>query len=201
MSETDCDTQFLTCVGFFFLLLHKKGKPGKAAPKGKQSSPKGKPVGGTRPADSVSSVQVKGPAPIQEPDEGNIDPKYISPKWTIKLAYMFHDAVYHFSTGNFLWMTRLSFCVCPKVVCCKWHCLVTNRVWRHVNSYLLSAVMYSSDEYSAAAASLLRQFRSKFTSLVIPCHVASGKCANPGELPYRFGTFSHLHYSRLGACI
>ncbi len=43
-----------------------------------------------------------------------------------------------------------------------------------------------SDEYAAAQASLLRQFKGKFETFKIPCYVASGKCANPGELPYRY---------------
>ncbi|ELU13530.1 hypothetical protein CAPTEDRAFT_225037, partial [Capitella teleta] len=41
-----------------------------------------------------------------------------------------------------------------------------------------------SDEYCAAAASLVRQYNSQFNSFVIPCHVASGKCSHPGELDY-----------------
>lgn len=44
----------------------------------------------------------------------------------------------------------------------------------------------SSPAYAAAKASLLRQYRGSFRTVTIPCYVASGKCGNPGELPYRY---------------
>lgn len=46
--------------------------------------------------------------------------------------------------------------------------------------------IYSTPAYAAALGSLLRQYKSSFRTYVIPCYVASGKCANPGELPYRY---------------
>ena len=45
--------------------------------------------------------------------------------------------------------------------------------------------IFSSAAYAAAVGSLLRQFKGKFNSFVVPCFVASGECTNPGELPYR----------------
>ena len=43
----------------------------------------------------------------------------------------------------------------------------------------------SSDEYAAAHASLLRQFKGHFQTVFVPCYVASGKCGDPGKLEYR----------------
>ena len=63
------------------ILLHisyQKGKPGKPPPKGKQSPSKAKTVGVGKPTDTSSSSQIKGPTPVQEPDEDKVDPKYVT---------------------------------------------------------------------------------------------------------------------------
>ncbi|KAI0214111.1 Cilia- and flagella-associated protein 74 [Lamellibrachia satsuma] len=41
-----------------------------------------------------------------------------------------------------------------------------------------------SDEFVAAQASLIRQYSNNFDTFVVPCYVASGNCANPGQLSY-----------------
>ncbi|CAH1773330.1 unnamed protein product [Owenia fusiformis] len=46
------------------------------------------------------------------------------------------------------------------------------------------AIDPNSDGYASAHGSLLRTWKPHFKTFVIPCYVASGKCANPGELPY-----------------
>ncbi|XP_071146387.1 cilia- and flagella-associated protein 74-like isoform X1 [Mytilus edulis] len=48
----------------------------------------------------------------------------------------------------------------------------------------LENITKDTPAYAAALGSLLRQYRSCFRTYVIPCYVASGKCGNPGELPY-----------------
>ncbi|XP_078615785.1 cilia- and flagella-associated protein 74-like [Branchiostoma floridae x Branchiostoma japonicum] len=46
------------------------------------------------------------------------------------------------------------------------------------------AVDPSSDEYAAARAALMRNYRGRFNSYTVPCFVASGECGDPGKLPY-----------------
>ncbi|KAK3105163.1 hypothetical protein FSP39_018521 [Pinctada imbricata] len=48
----------------------------------------------------------------------------------------------------------------------------------------LENISKDSPEYAGALASLLRQYRGDFQTYTIPCYVATGKCGNPGELPY-----------------
>ncbi|XP_076472381.1 cilia- and flagella-associated protein 74-like isoform X2 [Babylonia areolata] len=47
-----------------------------------------------------------------------------------------------------------------------------------------STISTESAEYKAAIGSLVRQFKGNFSTVVIPCYVASGSTGNPGELPY-----------------
>lgn len=42
-----------------------------------------------------------------------------------------------------------------------------------------------SDEYASAHSTLLRQFEGDFQTYIIPCYIASGPCAKPGDLKYR----------------
>ncbi|XP_078697450.1 cilia- and flagella-associated protein 74-like [Branchiostoma floridae x Branchiostoma belcheri] len=46
------------------------------------------------------------------------------------------------------------------------------------------AIDPNSDEYAAARAALMRNYRGHFNSYTIPCFVASGECGDPGKLPY-----------------
>ncbi|CAH1239266.1 Hypp5775 [Branchiostoma lanceolatum] len=46
------------------------------------------------------------------------------------------------------------------------------------------AIDPSSDEYAAARAALMRNYRGRFHSYTVPCFVASGECGDPGKLPY-----------------
>ncbi|KAL3862108.1 hypothetical protein ACJMK2_008101 [Sinanodonta woodiana] len=46
------------------------------------------------------------------------------------------------------------------------------------------SISKDSAAYAASIGSLLRQFKGKFNSFVIPCYVASGTCGNPGETKY-----------------
>lgn len=48
----------------------------------------------------------------------------------------------------------------------------------------LENITKDTPAYAAALGSLLRQYKSSFKTYVIPCYIASGKCGNPGELPY-----------------
>ncbi|ESO90474.1 hypothetical protein LOTGIDRAFT_123206, partial [Lottia gigantea] len=42
----------------------------------------------------------------------------------------------------------------------------------------------SSSAYSAAIGSLLRQYKGKFNTYVVPCYIGSGPCGDPGSLKY-----------------
>ena len=42
-----------------------------------------------------------------------------------------------------------------------------------------------SDEYASDHSTLLRQFEGAFQTYIIPCYIASGPCAKPGDLKYR----------------
>lgn len=55
---------------------------------------------------------------------------------------------------------------------------------RPISPPTLETITKDSPAYAAAKASLLRQYRGSFRTVTIPCYVASGKCGNPGELPY-----------------
>ena len=57
--------------------------------------------------------------------------------------------------------------------------------WALAHSSSCCICYFSTPAYAAALGSLLRQYKSSFKTYVIPCYIASGKCGNPGELPYR----------------
>ncbi|XP_061162453.1 cilia- and flagella-associated protein 74-like [Saccostrea echinata] len=55
---------------------------------------------------------------------------------------------------------------------------------RPITPPTVDTISKDSPAYASAKASLLRQYRGSFRTVTIPCYVASGKCGNPGELPY-----------------
>ncbi|XP_056018167.1 cilia- and flagella-associated protein 74-like isoform X2 [Ostrea edulis] len=55
---------------------------------------------------------------------------------------------------------------------------------RPITPPTIDTISKDSPAYASARANLLRQYRGSFRSFRIPCYVASGKCGNPGELPY-----------------
>ncbi|XP_062567014.1 cilia- and flagella-associated protein 74-like isoform X2 [Saccostrea cucullata] len=55
---------------------------------------------------------------------------------------------------------------------------------RAITPPTVETITKDSPAYASAKASLLRQYRGSFRTVTIPCYVASGKCGNPGELPY-----------------
>lgn len=83
-------------------------------------------------------------------------------------------------------MHRTKFKPCRHIKKIDLHAYVVNKELSVHDSIYVFIGFSSSPAYAAAKASLLRQYRGSFRTVTIPCYVASGKCGNPGELPYRY---------------